>query len=440
MAVTSSAVYVRPSLSSAWLPHPVPWPAVAPVHAAITTGDGSVIVATGGGLYMLDRVTLRWQDLGAALPSDAPIYSLATDGSTIYAGGDSTVWQRDSQGGWQATGDGLPTGADVHALVVLPGPPRRLLCATDYGLYATYAGSEHWTIVAGPFAGHAVGALIYAPTTATVYAAAVQGGVYAAAASTLHWHPLPGSFQLGVVHVLAASSDGTWLLANDRKTTDGGHQWQPTGLTGTLTAIEVAQTPSVMLAGTAASGLYRSLDRGTTWMHVKGIPATANVPELTLADVAGASLVYVIANGQILVSADAGSTWRLIAPAPPRTLITSVIAQGSTPVQVLAGATSGGVFLLSVRVSFPVPSATTSPAPSPSPAATGTATAGTITPTASRPPASATPTERPTAGVPATIGTLTRTPSPTASPRPTPTLGAPTASPTWTATAGPVIR
>jgi photosystem II stability/assembly factor-like uncharacterized protein len=435
VAVAAGAVYVRPSLRSGWLPHPVPWPAVAPVHAALSLASGGVILATGGGLYLLLGATLEWQDLGVGLPSSAPIYSLATDGSSIYAGGDSAVWQRDSLGGWEATGGGIPTGADVHALLVLPGPPRRLLCATDYGIYATFAGSDHWTIVPGPLAGHGVGALTYAPATAMVYASSVQGGIYAAPASSLDWRPLPGSFQLGAVHMLATSGDGAWLLANDSRAKVSGHTWQPTGLAGTLAALAVGQIPPVLIAGTAARGLYRSTDAGRTWTRVTGIPASANVPLLARTQVADGSLVYALVNQQVLVSADAGSTWHPVAPAPPGTLLTSLAGLSGTPVQVLAGSTGSGIFQLGVNPPLPVPSAT----PTSTPSLIATAT-DTVSPVPATPTVSTTPRPRPTPGSGTATATSTATPSPTASSTPTPTMAAPAATPTWTATAAPRIR
>jgi hypothetical protein len=307
-------------------------------------------------------------------------------------------------------------------------------------VYASFAGSSHWTIVPGPLAGHAVGALTYTLATDMVYASAIGAGIYAAQASSLDWQPLPGSFQLGRVHVLAAGSDGAWLLANDERTANSGRTWQATGLNGTLAAVAVAGSPPVMLAGTAAHGLYRSVDRGLSWTHATGVPPDANVPALAIAGEATAPLVFAVANERILVSTDTGNSWHVVAQTPADALFTSVTILENTQMQILAGSAGGGVFQLGAGVSLPAPSPTSNPTLSPTAAVSPSAT-HVATPTPTTPTVSVTPTPSATG-----VGGATPTPSATASPSPTvtepptPTLGLPSMTPTRTATTGPVIR
>jgi photosystem II stability/assembly factor-like uncharacterized protein len=427
--VDNGLPYVRGGGIGAWTMLTSAWSATSLVHSAGVGPDGGPMVATDTGLFTTDSRGFQWDDLAATLPPRSNIYSLlaSTDGKTLYAGDDSGVWRLSSQQFWVSTGSGLPVDATVRAIVGLPGPPSRLLCATDYGVYASTTALTGWHMLTGPPAGRPISALTYVASTDTVYAVVVGGGIFQAPTATMHWTSVPNSVPLGYIHVLLVDRGGGWIFTGAARSTDHGTTWRLTRLVSVISAVQDPTDSKVVLAGTAARGLYRSVDSGSHWLRVKiGTSTGGNVAALGATPAPHGSLLDAIVDGLLYASIDHGATW------VPQTRvrldggITSVVRASGPSEQVLVGTIGGGVDLLQLP----------SPIPTPFPSATGD-TVNDLSPT---PVGSSTPTASPTQRSPyyrtatatpqsSRFGTVTTTPraqppaggTPTLTPLPEPT-------------------
>jgi photosystem II stability/assembly factor-like uncharacterized protein len=408
------SLYVLSPTTTAWRPVTAPWQATSLVHE-LSIGPGSgPIATTASGLFTADFPALDWHDLSATLPPISSVFSLLTsiDGSTVYAGDGNGVWQMSLLGRWIPAGSGIPVASNVRALIALPGPPPRLLCATDYGVFESTTAIDRWRMVNGPPAGRTVSALAYSSRTDTVYAAVVGAGIYYAPAATMHWKSIVNSSKLGYVHVLLADVNGGWLLAGSNLSRDGGRSWHSTGLHSVLAAIQAPARPSTVLAGTAASGLFRSSNGGKDWRHVQALGPESDASVLGTGTGARAGTMFAVDDGFPYESGDDGSTWSKLSSASTPYEITSIGEYPANPGMLAAGTAGGGVVILESGIEPAGLIATPTPSIAPKPTQSPTARATRVlsrTPTVTP---SRVPTRTPTVSAAPTFKTLpSRTPT-----------------------------
>lgn len=108
---TNGGVFMRPAgrtfwaLLSAGLPEQS---STEGAHALLVLDDELYAGFTRGAVRRWDRAAQRWELVGAAQPSERPIYTLASDGSQLFAGSADYAYvlptPRDPGGAWQALG------------------------------------------------------------------------------------------------------------------------------------------------------------------------------------------------------------------------------------------------------------------------------------------------------------------------------------------------
>lgn len=110
-----------------------------------------------------------------------------------------------------------------------------------------------------------------------------------------------------------------------------------------------AQNPSVLLVGTATSGVLASHDAGETWEQVSGIPNTSPV-NVIVQDSQRSSFIYVGTKQAFFMSRDGGSTWSRRGGNLPFGDFTSILINPRNPNEIFVGnayqngETGGGVY------------------------------------------------------------------------------------------------
>ena len=105
-------------------------------------------------------------------------------------------------------------------------------------------------------------------------------------------------------HALTASSTGVTGFDGALRTTSDGKKWSQGGLSVEPSSLAAAPDGSQVLA-TTAKGLFRSTDAGATWAPLASAP-----PLLMTAWADSKTVVGVTNQGDLVVSRDAGSSWK----------------------------------------------------------------------------------------------------------------------------------
>jgi photosystem II stability/assembly factor-like uncharacterized protein len=219
-----------------------------------------------------------WEAANRGLEETGLVWSLASDTwqpDTAYAGaefrcpspfpciaGGAVFKTTDGGQHWYQT----PGSERSFAIAADGWNPGILYAGADYHVLKSTDFGESWTAVANL----SVYSLALARPS-TVLAGTVRG-VYRSSDAGASWQPIG----LGKYSVLALAVDPgnpLEIYAGTRrgvlKTVDGGRNWRLLG--GLLQHVTCLQldpvTPKVLYAGTYAAGVFRTSDRGATWME-----------------------------------------------------------------------------------------------------------------------------------------------------------------------------
>lgn len=237
---------------------------------------GALFLGAEDGVYRWEETTRRWRRVGEGLPL-RQVRALAAspaNPSILFAGTDAGLyrsldagaswwlvgWPQNGVNGllfdldapnrldvhiafervystdealgdaltWDARWEGMPISAEVLALAMEPGNPRRLYAGAARGLYISDDRAERWRSVPA-LAGRSLFTVVVDPAQPQ--------------------------------RVYVGATDGLY------RSEDRGETWERIGLQDvTVTALAwSARQPHLLYAGTKYQGLWRSLDDGRTW-------------------------------------------------------------------------------------------------------------------------------------------------------------------------------
>ena len=139
----------------------------------------------------------------------------------------------------------------------------------------------------------------------------------------------------GQTSILAATNGGLF------RTSDPMQGWDRvpygSGLDARTTCISVsAQNPSVMLVGTASTGVLISRDSGKTWQQVSGVPSTSPI-NVIVQDPQRSSFIYVGTKQAFYMSQDGGDRWSRRGGNLPFGDFTSILVNPRNTNEIFAG-------------------------------------------------------------------------------------------------------
>ena len=285
----------------------------------------------------------------------------------VYAGavwaGYWRVCRSDDDGAtWHATGEQIPTGLDITAIVVDPEDPEIVYVSTydphgyspdDAGVYKTVTGGEKWFKSGDGLRNTDVLCLTMDPlSSSTLYAGVYSsqyrpyGGVYVSHDAGKSWKRISGDLPEGVelrINSIAVAHEplgahatlyaagsygyslpqpgGTWT-PRLYKSTDLGVTWVPQ-VNGSVfpdwlsVAVEPGN-PFTVYAGSNCGGVFLSTNGGGNWVHwstrlgLLGVTALTVDPkdaEMVYAGVVSYPGEYSRADAGVWVSFNGGATW-----------------------------------------------------------------------------------------------------------------------------------
>jgi photosystem II stability/assembly factor-like uncharacterized protein len=275
-----------------------------------------------------------WKALG---PDGGDVRALASDQSHpnfVYLGTtDGHIFgSQDAGRHWQLLGlAGLAHNATVTAILVDPHDSEILFASTwtrekqgeGGGIFRSADRGRTWQ--ASGLSGHAVRALVAAPSDSDTLVAGALDGVFRSRDSGKNWEMITPANDPELRNFDSLAIDpqdpetiyaGTFHLP--WKTVDGGRDWAAIheGMIDDSDVLSLAINPSnpQEVFASACSGIYRSDAAGAHWKRVQGIPDSSR-RTLVIRFVPGRTdTLYAGTTDGLWKSTDAGARWRRVSP------------------------------------------------------------------------------------------------------------------------------
>jgi streptogramin lyase/photosystem II stability/assembly factor-like uncharacterized protein len=360
---------------------------------------------------------LNWAELTS--PSSSGADSLAVDPtnpSVVYASTEAFKQigvSKSLDGGqsWSSVsvGVGLPTlNVTRNRLGVDPQSPSNVYFGARNGVFKTTNGGTSWTPAVTGLSGLQIAAIARDPSAAgTLYASVSNPAISLSATvakstdSGATWTVSTFQFSESSLPALAVdpNTSSTIYVAGGLpyRSTDGGATWVQlfSSSIGRFSALAAPRgSPGVLYGVTSQNGVFKSSDRGTTWVPIKnGLPNLALLSAVAV-DPANPATVNVGGGSGLFRSTDSGASWNAVhngLPNPTESVVTSLLAAPTSPTSIYAAfrlffstgsalyrSLDGGITWASVSIGLPA-SYVSALAFDPSPPGTlyaGTAAAG----------------------------------------------------------------
>ena len=275
-----------------------------------------------------------WKALG---PNGGDVRALASDPSHpnfVYLGTtDGHIFGSDDGGRhWQLLGlAGLARNATVTAILVDPHDSEILFASTwtrekegeGGGIYRSTDRGRTWQ-ASGLF-GHAVRALVAAPSDPDILVAGALDGVFRSRDGGKNWEMITPANDPELRNFDSLAIDpqdpeiiyaGTFHLP--WKTVDGGRDWDAIheGMIDDSDVLSLAVNPSnpQQVFASACSGIYRSDAAGAHWKRVQGIPDSSKRTLVIRFDPGRTNTLYAGTTDGLWKSTDTGARWHRVSP------------------------------------------------------------------------------------------------------------------------------
>ena len=316
-----------------------------------------------------------WTALG---PAGGDARTLAADHShpeVVYLGTTDGHIFRSENGGrrWQLLGlAGSSRDAIITSILVDPRSSDTLFASTwtrekrgeGGGIFRSTDGGRTWR--ASGLAGHAVRALVAAPSDPDTLVAGALDGVFRSRDAGKNWEMITpaGDSELRNFDSLAIDPQNPEIIYAGTfhlpwKTTDGGQDWTAIheGMIDDSDVLSLAVNSSnpAQIFASACSGVYRSDDAGGHWKRMPGLPDSSRRTLVIRFDPASPGTLYAGTTQGLWKATDSGAQWRRVSPSD-WVINSLVILQtsdepaasrvliGTEQQGVLAGSSGGGEF------------------------------------------------------------------------------------------------
>lgn len=239
---------------------------------------------------------------------------------------------RSTDGGrtFELTYGSLNLQTELPTLAVAVSP----LFATDHTLFAgaeggilrSFDAGQTWFVELLPAPPPVISAMLVSPgyeEDGTVFAATLEDGVYRSASRGGHWELW--NFRLLDLHVLSLAispsfkQDETLFVGTESglfRSTNGGRAWRELAFAAeSAPVLGLAVSPAyaqngTVYAGTEPAGVWRSVDRGTSWERLsEGLIGDLIAGPVNAVLAASEADLLVLLEDAVLVSHDSGATW-----------------------------------------------------------------------------------------------------------------------------------
>lgn len=298
------------------------------IHALTQSpSEPNVLFAgTTHGVWVSKNSGEDWERI-ASPTNPINIDSIAVDPktpSTVYAG---TWWRAykttDSGKNWRLIKNGMIDDSDVFAIAVDPRNPDHIISSACSGIYESQNAGEKWSKIQGiPSQSRRTRDIMQHPTVPSTYYAATTEGFWMSVNGGKSWAlTTQRNLEINSIAVHPEMPNRVYIGTNNygvMVSNDSGRSFVPTNDSFTsrftYSIVPDHQQPNRLYAATrniATGGgfFFVSNDRGATWAPSKSIDVNRVSPFAILQDRKNGSLMYLGTNLGIFRSLDRGVSW-----------------------------------------------------------------------------------------------------------------------------------
>lgn len=340
------------------------------IHPWIPT---KIYAGTGNGVYASKDGGIGWQVQNDGLINTNVHYLAIAPGTEggLYA---VTRWEvlKSVNGGLSWTSlDGNLADTFVLSLAIDPKIPSVIFAGTWNGeIYRSLDGGENWSLVySGLGEGDQITTMVvmrsYNGSTEEVFGLVFAGtnekGVFVSSDGGVNWSAINQGLTTTQIEMLVAApegpgtlfagtNDGAFRLDLSPGTGSPNLQWER--LADRLPAEEVQafavhpRTPSTVYVATAIGGVFKTTDRGNSWMAVgrASLPTNVRVQSLAI-NPERPDVIYAGTDGGVFRSDDGGVNWSAVNEGlVPGVDIKHLVVDPTNPSMIYAGSSGAGVF------------------------------------------------------------------------------------------------
>ncbi len=283
--------------------------------------NGTALLAgtLGNGIFSSTNNGANWSAIG---PVNQNIYSIALNGTAIYASSYGAVYYSINNGGsWTTLNSGLPASEFVNS-IVLAGSDLIAGMSTS-GIYRSVNNGATWTASNTGMGGREVQCLTKDGTG--VYAG-TYAGIYFSADNGITWlsKGLPVSTN---VSLTSYGPDVYSLTDRVYTTNDDGSNWSDITNYSPVTTLNQIIRKGPYLFMVTYDGVYRSSDNGSSWsLFNSGLTQTV----IRKIAVSGSNVYVSSSNGRIFKSSNDGVSWTEVNVTIPFTSVNVLESKGDT--------------------------------------------------------------------------------------------------------------
>lgn len=306
------------------------------IHAMTQAPDNPdmLFVGTLNGVWVSKDSGDRWEKIESpTMPVN--VNSMAIDprrNSTIYAG---TWWRAykstDSGKSWRLIKDGMIDDSDVFAITIDPRNAEHIIASACSGIYDSKNAGEQWAKIQGiPAQSRRTRDIVQHPTIpGTVYAGTTEGFWMTTNGGKSWMLTTPRNLEINSIAVHPDEPNRVFIGTNNygvMVSNDGGRNFVPTNENFTsrftYSVIPDIAQPNRLYAitqNTASSGgfFFTSSDGGGNWQQTKSLDINRVSPFTILQDRTDPNRMFLGTNLGIFRSLDRGTTWALLEPPKP---------------------------------------------------------------------------------------------------------------------------
>jgi photosystem II stability/assembly factor-like uncharacterized protein len=307
------------------------------IHAMTQAADNPdmLFVGTRTGVWVSKNSGDDWEKIDSAtMPVN--VNSMAIDprrNSTIYAG---TWWRpyksTDSGKSWRLIKDGMIDDSDVFAITLDPRNAEHIIASACSGIYESTNGGDRWAKIQGiPAQSRRTRDIVQHPTIpGTVYAGTTEGFWMTTNGGRSWMLTTPRNLEINSIAVHPDAPNRIFIGTNNygvMVSNDGGKNFVQTNDSFT-SRFTYKVTPDIsqpnrlyaITQNTASSGgfFFTSNDAGKTWTQTKSLDVNRVSPFTILQDRTDPNRMFLGTNLGIYRSVDRGTTWALLEPPKPK--------------------------------------------------------------------------------------------------------------------------
>jgi len=254
-------------------------------------------VGTTGGVYLSTNNGINWNAVNNGLPIESYVLSIATSGSSVFAGmffsNGSLYLSTNNGANWNQMNNGLPN----TSIVALSISGTNIFAGTSSeGVYLSTNNGANWNSVNNGLPTTPIVLSLIATSGSNIFVA-TSDGVYLSTNNGTIWSPVNNGLT-NIASILIASGSNIFAGSNGSVflSTNSGTNWNSVnnGLPTNPTVACLASSGSNVFTGLNSlggiNGVYLSTNNGTSWLDINQGLTSRNIYSL------GVSQNYIYAN------------------------------------------------------------------------------------------------------------------------------------------------